>query len=212
MLPDDSSTVTARAKRMEALLCDLYGAAVELNLPQSLIDRIWLEIGHGGRAHAFSFEELPALVDRPSLAGLRIPHYQPLRPHDRKIAMVVDDDPMMLDVLARILSRDNYELITAGGGAEAVAKAAEYESIDLLVTDCMMPGMNGPAVADQIRARLPELAVLYQTGFSDALFEDRREFGDHEAFLEKPFSARGLIEAARLVLFGSIDAEPVARR
>jgi two-component system, cell cycle sensor histidine kinase and response regulator CckA len=207
MLPDTSSALTARAERMDALLRDLYAAAVELNLPQCLIDRIWAEIGYGG-ALAFSYDELPALIDRPAPVELRMPQHQALEPHDRKIAMVVDDDPMMLDVLTRILMRDNYELITAADGAEAVAKAAVCDSIDLLVTDCMMPGLNGPAVADQVRARFPQLAVLYQTGFSDVLFADRQELGDHEAFLEKPFSARGLVEAARLVLFGHIADAP----
>jgi len=47
--------------------------------------------------------------------------------------------------------------------------------------------------------------VLYQTGFSDRLFENRSELEEGAAFLEKPFTARGLREAARLVLFGSIN-------
>ena len=49
------------------------------------------------------------------------------------------------------------------------------------------------------------MKVLYQTGFSDMLFENRVELEEGAAFLEKPFTARGLREAARLVLFGSIN-------
>ena len=68
-----------------------------------------------------------------------------------------------------------------------------------------MPDMQGRELADHVRQRFPAVKVLYQTGFSDMLFENRVELEDGAAFLEKPFTARGLREAARLVLFGSIN-------
>jgi CheY-like chemotaxis protein len=124
----------------------------------------------------------------------------------KKTVAVVDDDPMMLDVLARILQRENYELVMASGGPEMIGKlAAHAGTVDLLVTDYAMPDMQGRELADQMRQRFPALKVLYQTGFSDMLFENRVELEDGAAFLEKPFTARGLREAARLVLFGSIN-------
>ena len=61
-----------------------------------------------------------------------------------------------------------------------------------------MPDMQGRELADHIRQRFPAVKVLYQTGFSDLLFEDREELEEGAAFLEKPFTARGLREAARL--------------
>jgi len=124
----------------------------------------------------------------------------------KKTVCVVDDDPMMLDVLARILQRENYELLMASGGPEMITKLAEYSGgVDLLVTDYAMPDMQGRELAEHIRQRFPTVKVLYQTGFSDMLFENRVELEDGAAFLEKPFTARGLREAARLVLFGSIN-------
>ena len=124
----------------------------------------------------------------------------------KKTVAVVDDDPMMLDVLARILQRENYELLMAGGGPEIMERLATYEGqVDLLVTDYAMPDMQGRELADKLRERYPAVRVLYQTGFSDMLFENRVELEDGAAFLEKPFTARGLREAARLVLFGSIN-------
>ena len=63
----------------------------------------------------------------------------------------------------------------------------------------------GKALADHVRQRFPAVKVLYQTGFSDMLFENRAELEEGAAFLEKPFTARGLREAARLMLFGSIN-------
>lgn len=124
----------------------------------------------------------------------------------KKTVCVVDDDPMMLDVLARILQRENFDLLMASGGPEMIEKLAEYSGeVDLLVTDYAMPDMQGRELAERVRHRFPAVKVLYQTGFSDMLFENRVELEEGAAFLEKPFTARGLREAARLVLFGSIN-------
>jgi len=124
----------------------------------------------------------------------------------KKTVCVVDDDPMMLDVLARILQRENFDLLMASSGPEMIEKlAAHAGSVDLLVTDYAMPEMQGRELAEHVRRRFPTLKVLYQTGFSDMLFENRVELEEGASFLEKPFTARGLREAARLVLFGSIN-------
>jgi CheY-like chemotaxis protein len=124
----------------------------------------------------------------------------------KKTVVVVDDDPMMLDVLARILQRENFELVMGGGGPEIIDKLSAHDgTVDLLVTDYAMPDMQGRELAEKVRERFPAVKVLYQTGFSDMLFENRVELEDGAAFLEKPFTARGLREAARLVLFGSIN-------
>jgi CheY-like chemotaxis protein len=124
----------------------------------------------------------------------------------RKTVCVVDDDPMMLDVLSRILQRENFDLLMASGGPEMIQKLAEHSGhVDLLVTDYAMPDMQGRQLAEHVRQRFPAVKVLYQTGFSDMLFENCTELEEGAAFLEKPFTARGLREAARLVLFGSIN-------
>lgn len=124
----------------------------------------------------------------------------------KKTVCVVDDDPMMIDVLARILQRENFDLLVANGGPQMIEQLQAYTGhVDLLVTDYAMPQMQGRELADHVRRRFPGVKVLYQTGFSDMLFENRAELEDGAAFLEKPFTARGLREAARLVLFGSIN-------
>jgi CheY-like chemotaxis protein len=149
------------------------------------------------------------LSTNPATAGEARP--RPAQPELRPIGVkrtvaVVDDDPMMLDVLARILQRENYDLLLAGSGPEMIGKMTAFPgTIDLLVTDYAMPGMQGRELADHLRRRFPAVKVLYQTGFSEQLFENRVELEEGAAFLEKPFTARGLREAARLVLFGSIN-------
>ena len=172
---------------------------------------------------AFRDSAAPAQAARPPLEIPNIPlSNNPLQARDeqrprppqaelkpltvKKTVCVVDDDPMMLDVLARIMQRENFDLLTASGGPEIIEKLAQHSgSVDLLVTDYVMPDMQGRELADLVRQRFPAVRVLYQTGFSDKLFEDRVELEEGAAFLEKPFTARGLREAARLMLFGSIN-------
>src|SRR5215210_3804444 len=94
----------------------------------------------------------------------------------KKTVVVVDDDPMMLDVLTRILQRENFELLMASGGPEIIEKLAGHSGgVDLLVTDYAMPDMQGRELAEHVRQRFPSVKVLYQTGFSDMLFENRAE-------------------------------------
>jgi CheY-like chemotaxis protein len=234
-LGDNPERLRARVEELETLCAEVYVAAVELGLPQPLLNRLWTIAAHGSTPHAYHVEmpppgpvQAPAgtrvadarplapviplpdirLTDRPARPGegrakAPVADLQPLP--ERRRVMVVDDDPMMMEVLVRILQRENYELITAGSGAEALQKASDAAPVDLLITDYAMPGMKGHELADRMRARVPGLHVLYQTGFSDMLFQNRVELEENAAFVEKPFTARGLREAARFVLFGAIN-------
>ena len=128
----------------------------------------------------------------------------------RKRLMVVDDEVPILKLVTRILATDNYEISAAQSG-EAAAQlldVPDFVGVDLLVTDLMMPGINGRQLAKLIRERHPKVRVLYVTGFADALFQDLQELGDGESFIEKPFGTDGLLEATRLLMFGHITEEP----
>jgi two-component system cell cycle sensor histidine kinase/response regulator CckA len=124
----------------------------------------------------------------------------------RKRLLVVDDEQPILKLVTRILATDNYEISSAGSGDEAaqMISAAGHPGLDLLVTDLMMPGMNGRELAAITRRRYPNVRVLYVTGFADTLFKDLTELGEGESFIEKPFGTDGLLEATRLLMFGQI--------
>ena len=124
----------------------------------------------------------------------------------RKRLLVVDDEAPVLGLLVRVLSIDNYEIQSAGSGVEAarLLDAPGFAGVDLLVTDLMMPQMNGRELAAVVRQRNPSVRVLYVTGFADTLFKGVNELGDGESFIEKPFGAEGLLEATRLLMFGHI--------
>ena len=80
-----------------------------------------------------------------------------------------------------------------------------FPGVDLLVTDLMMPGMNGRELAAVVRKSNPQVRVLYVTGFADTLFKGVNELGPAESFIEKPFGADGMLEATRLLMFGQIS-------
>jgi two-component system cell cycle sensor histidine kinase/response regulator CckA len=71
--------------------------------------------------------------------------------------------------------------------------------------DVVMPGMRGDELTRQLRRRDPDAKVLYFTGYSDQLFENRQALWEHEAFIEKPVTVNGLLEAVSLLLFGHTD-------
>ena len=125
---------------------------------------------------------------------------------DRRAVLVVDDEEALLSLDEKFLSRENYELVFAASGDDALAKIdALGRAPDLLITDFMMPGMNGRELAAAVRERNPDVKVLYQTGYCDRLFGPLNLLEAGTAFLEKPFTSRGMREAARLALFGVMN-------
>ena len=124
----------------------------------------------------------------------------------RKRLLIVDDELPILKLITRILATDNYEITFAQSGDAAVELVAApgFPGVDLLVTDLMMPGMNGRQLATFVRQRYQGARVLYVTGFADSLFQDLQELGAGESFIEKPFGTDGLLEATRLLMFGQI--------
>jgi len=119
--------------------------------------------------------------------------------------LIVDDEPQVRTFVERVLRKGGYETTAVANGPAAV-EAAKLEKFDLLVTDLMMPGMTGDEVAPRVRAFKRGLKVLYLTGFSDELFKERVKLFEGEAFLDKPCSVEGLLEAVSLLLFGHIQA------
>jgi len=125
---------------------------------------------------------------------------------ERKRLLVVDDEAPVLRLVTRILATDNYDVTSAESGVAAsrVIQQPGFAGVDLLITDLMMPGMNGRELAAVVRNANPQVRVLYITGFADTLFTGVKELGPGESFIEKPFGAEGLLEATRLLIFGQI--------
>src|SRR6185436_13139565 len=120
--------------------------------------------------------------------------------------LVVDDEELVRKFVERVLSEAGYQTATASDGPEALEVAAKLEQFDVLVTDVMMPQMTGDELARRIRVLAPAVKVLYLTGFSDRLFKEKVTLWADEAFLDKPCSVKGLLQAVALLLFGQFEA------
>ena len=121
--------------------------------------------------------------------------------------IVVDDEPSVRMIVKRMMEPAGYVVEEAGDPREACDMLDKLGPLDLLIADFRMPELTGDEVARRFRAAKPEVKVLFITGYADDLFAERSLLWDGEAFLEKPFSRKGLLEAASLLLFGRFNQE-----
>jgi len=119
--------------------------------------------------------------------------------------LVVDDEISILTFAQRALSDAGYDVVVASDGPEALRILEAERPFDVFVVDVMMPQMRGDELGRQLRQRDPDVKVLYFTGYADRLFDERTLLWEHEAFLEKPVTVRGLLEAVSLLTFGHIQ-------
>jgi CheY-like chemotaxis protein len=101
--------------------------------------------------------------------------------------------------VARLLSDLGYEVVPADGPEEALRLAAG-RTVDLLVTDVVMPMMNGRQLAERLLADRPELKVLYMSGYTDDAVIARGVIEAGTAFLQKPFGGDRLAQKIRELL------------
>src|SRR5438874_395330 len=116
--------------------------------------------------------------------------------------LIVDDEESVRTFVEGALRHAGYEVAAASNGSEALRMAEEHGPFDLLLADIVMDQMRGDELARQMRRVDPDLKVLYLTGYSDRLFEERKVLWEKEAFVEKPVTMKGLLEAVSLILFG----------
>ena len=126
--------------------------------------------------------------------------------------LIVDDEPTIVEFVDRALRRAGYDTATAEGGPEAVRTAAISAPFDLVVADVNMPELSGPDMVSRLRKQQPDLPVLYLTGFNDQLFAAKNILWEGEAFLDKPATVDGLLQAVSLMLFGNIGGDTAAAK
>ncbi|MGN6392244.1 MAG: response regulator [Gemmatimonadales bacterium] len=126
-------------------------------------------------------------------------------PGGSETVLVVEDEEAVRHLVCRVLRTKGYRVLEAAH-AEAALQVwnAATEPIDLLVTDMVMPGMSGTALAAQLAEARPGLRILFITGYAPEAVERRGELADAGGLLEKPFSADQLARKVREVLTASI--------
>jgi two-component system cell cycle sensor histidine kinase/response regulator CckA len=108
--------------------------------------------------------------------------------------LVVDDETGIRELIRKILRRERYHVLEAGSAEEALA-AAQGQTVDLLITDVMLPGIHGPELARRMQQAAPRLKILFISGFTG---EERVPAGAR--FLAKPFTLAVLLEKVREAL------------
>jgi CheY-like chemotaxis protein len=115
--------------------------------------------------------------------------------------LVVEDEDAVRYLACRVLRGNGYRVLEAGDPSAAlVIVRAERQPVDLLVTDIVMPGMSGPALAERLVVGWPDLRVLYITGYAEEAIERQGALPAGGALLEKPFTAQQLADSVRQAL------------
>ena len=141
---------------------------------------------------------LPAI--RESESGEAI---EPLPAHGfhQETILVVEDHPDICNLIRNILEGIGYDVLVAEDAPSALAISAKYSGhISLLLTDVMLPGMNGVALSEKMKAANPELKTLYISGYSPEIIGRHAMFNENENFLTKPFSIKALQETVHKML------------
>jgi CheY-like chemotaxis protein len=122
-------------------------------------------------------------------------------PQGSETILLVEDDALVRSLAARVLNRQGYRLLEAANGHEALAFIQERGAeIQLLISDLVMPGISGKALAEQLQVVHPEVRVLFISGYTDHIIS---HYGIVEAgvhFLQKPFLPIKLARKVREVL------------
>ena len=106
---------------------------------------------------------------------------------------------MVRAIAERALSRQGYSVVTAENGEVALETIETMDKPDLLVSDVVMPVMDGPSMARKVRERWPDLPILFMSGYAEEQLRRSIDL-DNVAFLPKPFSVQQLAEAVQEIL------------
>jgi two-component system cell cycle sensor histidine kinase/response regulator CckA len=117
--------------------------------------------------------------------------------------LLVEDEEAVRSLTSRILKKQGYRVMAAQHGREAMEMAAKEEGwIDLVLTDVVMPGMNGRGLVERLTGIRPRIKSLYMSGYTDDDIIRRGFIEPSKSFLQKPFTSDALLQTVRKVLDG----------
>ena len=117
--------------------------------------------------------------------------------------LLVEDEPALLRLATRSLESLGYTVLSASRPDDAIVMAREHRGpLHMLLTDVVMPGMNGRKLADRLLEGAPNLKCLFMSGYTDGIIGKGGVLDDDVHFLQKPFSPKSLADKVRQVLEG----------
>jgi two-component system, NtrC family, sensor kinase len=134
------------------------------------------------------------------LAAEEEPRREPSLGHSGECILVVEDDADVREYVVETLGGLGYDVLQAKGGEDALRLVDEYKGIGLLLTDVVMPGMNGRKLAEQAKQRRPDLKVLFMTGYSRNAIVHQGRLDPGVDLIQKPLSNEHLAATVRKVL------------
>jgi signal transduction histidine kinase len=132
-----------------------------------------------------------------------VAHHEPVRgqwSRGTETVLLVEDAPMIRRLAREIMMRAGYTVIEAGDGDEAAHLAVRLPRIDVLLTDVVMPRLNGIELAEQLRTTRRDLRVLFMSGYPDTAIVRKGLLSDSATFLQKPFTPEELLRKLRVVI------------
>jgi len=115
--------------------------------------------------------------------------------------LLVEDDDSILKLVKMILEKLGYAVLFSGNPVEAIRLAAEHaEEIDLLITDVVMPAMNGREVSERLQSLCPNIKTLFMSGYTANIIAHRGVLENGSSFIAKPFANKDLAVKVREVL------------
>ena len=162
---------------------------------------------HGGSIWVYSEPEngtifkvfLPLCEE--SIASQKKPAAEPVDLKGSETILLVEDNEKVRGLAIRILKQFGYSVLAAENGWTALTILDDHPGpLHLLLTDVIMPGMNGKELYDQISARLPGLRVLYMSGYAEDVIAHQGVLEEGVQFIQKPFSVQSLATKVRAVL------------
>jgi DNA-binding response OmpR family regulator len=126
-------------------------------------------------------------------------------------ALVIDRDEGFRAFMAGVLRDAGFETMVAQDGFAGCELVLESGPPDIVVIDESMPGMTGLDFSRWLRQRHARVKVLYLAGYLDPLYGDPKRLWEDEGYLDKPCTARGLLQGVSLLLFRRLDADLIYR-
>jgi two-component system cell cycle sensor histidine kinase/response regulator CckA len=124
-----------------------------------------------------------------------------MSPESKLTILVVDDEPEIRKLVGAMVSQFGYTVLTADSGEHALTLCKNHKGpIDLLITDVVAPGMSGPMLADKLSDKMPDLKVLYISGYDNTRLVQKYVVERGHELLTKPFSVEDLRKKVQSML------------